>query len=139
MKLKIKKLNPEATLPRYVHPGDVGMDLFSLDTYTIQPGEQHFFFLGFALEFEHGYAAIIKDRSSMAKKGLHTMGGVFDSGFRGEYNVLLVNLGKEPYTIQKGDKIAQLIIYPIIIAELEESDELSTSARGLGRFGSTGR
>ncbi len=139
MKIKIKKLNPEAKLPCYIHPGDVGMDLFSLDERTLQPGERHFFFLGFALEFEHGFAAIIKDRGSMAKKGLHTMGGVFDAGFRGEYNVLLVNLGAEPYQVKKGDKIAQLIIYPVVIAELEEASELSESARGNGQFGSTGR
>ena len=140
MKIKIKKLKPDATLPCYVHPGDVGMDLFAMEDAEIQPGERKFFFLGFALEFDHGHAAIIKDRSSMAKKGLHTMGGVFDAGFRGEYNVLLVNVSKDPYQVQKGDKIAQLVIYPVVIAELEETDgELSASSRGQGQFGSTGR
>lgn len=139
MKIKIKKLKPEAILPKYALPGDVGMDLFSLDDYTLQPGERKFFFLGFAMEFENGYASIIKDKSSMAKKGLHTMGGVFDAGFRGEYNVLLINLDTEPYQIEKGNKIAQLIIYPVVIAELEEAAELSDSTRGLGQFGSTGK
>ena len=139
MKIKIKKLNPEAKLPKYALPGDVGMDVFSLEEATIQPGERKFFFLGFAMEFENGYASIVKDKSSMAKKGLHTMGGVFDAGYRGEYNILLVNVGNEPYKVEKGDKLAQLIIYPVVIAELEETNELTDSIRGLGQFGSTGK
>lgn len=140
MILKIKRFNPEAKLPTYAHPGDVGLDLYSLDEYTIVPGERHFFYLGFGLEFEHGYAAIIKDKSSLPKEGgLHTMGGVFDAGYRGEYNVLLINLGDKPYTIQKGQKIAQLVILPVVIAEIKEVEELSTSSRGTGGFGSTGK
>lgn len=139
MWVKIKRLKPEAFVPTYAHPGDVGMDLYSLDDYILAPDERHFFFLGFAMEFEHGFAAIIKDRSSMAKNGLHTMGGVFDAGFRGEYNVELINLGQEPYKVEKGNKIAQLIIYPVATAKLEEVPELSDSSRGLGQFGSTGK
>ena len=82
----------------------------------------------------------MKDKSSLPMKyGLHTMGGVFDAGYRGEYNVNFINLGNEPYKISKGDKIAQLIIYPVVIAELEEVTELSDSSRGEGRFGSTGK
>ena len=75
----------------------------------------------------------------MSKNGLHTTGGVFDAGYRGEYVAQLINLGQEPYKIIKGDKIAQLIIMPIIIADLEETDNLSESSRGTGRWGSTGR
>jgi len=140
MKLKIKKLHPEAKIPTYAHPGDVGMDLYSLIEYTLKPGERHLFDLGFATEFDIGYAAIIKDKSSLPRNGgIHTMGGVYDAGYRGEYNVQLVNLGNEPYQVLKGDKIAQLIIYPIVIAELEEAEQLSDSVRGTGQFGSTGR
>ncbi|NMB48473.1 dUTP diphosphatase [Candidatus Kuenenbacteria bacterium] len=140
MKLKIKKLKDEAVLPCYAHPGDVGLDLFSLEDYDLKPGERRVFDLGFALEFEIGYAAIIKDKSGLPKKaGLHTMGGVFDAGYRGEYNVQLINLGQETYSIKKGDKLAQLVIFPVVIADLEEAVELSDSERGEGRFGSTGR
>ena len=140
MKLKIKKLNPEAKLPTYAHTGDVGMDLYSMEEYVLQPGERKMFDLGFATEFDTGYVAIVKDKSSLPKNGgIHTMGGVYDAGYRGEYNVILINLGKEPYKILKGDKIAQLVIYPIVIAELEETEQLSNSARGTGQFGSTGR
>ena len=140
MKIKIKKLHPDAHLPTYAHPGDVGMDLYALEDYTLQLGERKIFPVGFALEFENGYAAIVKDKSSLPKNGgLHTMGGVFDAGYRGEYNVQLINLGQESYKIEKGNKIAQLIIYPIIIADLEETDELGQSERGDGAFGSTGK
>jgi len=141
MKIKFKKLNPEAKLPVYGHPGeDAGLDLFSLEDTEIKPGERHLFQLGFALEFESGYAAIVKDKGGPPMKyGLHTMGGVFDSGYRGEYNVLLINLSQETVTIKKGQKIAQLVIYPVMVAKLEEVEELdSTSSRGTGQHGSTG-
>ncbi|HMP67525.1 MAG TPA: dUTP diphosphatase [Candidatus Paceibacterota bacterium] len=140
MKLKIKRLHPDAVLPNYAHPGDVGLDLYSLEDYVLAVGERRIFPVGFALEFENGYAAIVKDKGSLPKNaGIHTMGGVFDAGYRGEYNVNLINLGNAPYKIEKGDKIAQLVIYPIMIAELEEVTELTESSRGEGQFGSTGR
>ena len=140
MRIKIKRLNDEAKLPFYAHPGDVGMDLFSMEDYILMPGERKIFDLGFAMEFETGHVAIVKDKSSLPKNGgIHTMGGVFDAGYRGEYNVQLINLGQEPYEIEKGNKLAQLIIYPVIIAELEEAQTLSESARGTGNFGSTGK
>ncbi len=139
MKLKIKRLHKDAKLPSYAHPGDVGLDIYSLEDKVLKPGERHVFFSGFAMEFPTGYAAIVKDKSGISKAGLHTMGGVFDAGYRGEYNILLINLSVEPYTVEKGDKIAQIIIYPVEIAEIEETAELSDHARGQGRWGSTGR
>src|SRR3989339_193725 len=139
MKIKIKKLKENAKLPRYMHPGDVGMDLYSIETVTIPPMGHYRFWHGFAMEFPDGYAAIVKDKSSISKAGLHQMGGVFDAGYRGEYNTHLVNLGNEPYTVEEGDKVSQLIIYPVVIAELEETDTLSESVRGQGSFGSTGK
>ncbi|NQV88502.1 MAG: dUTP diphosphatase [Parcubacteria group bacterium] len=137
--LKIKRLNKDVKMPGYAHPGDVGLDLYSLEQVTINPGENHRFYNGFALEFPNGYAGIIKDKGSISKAGLHTMGGVFDAGFRGEYNVHLVNLSDKPYTFEKGDKVAQLVIFPVEIAQIEEVEELSDSARGTGQFGSTGK
>ncbi len=139
MKIKIKRLHPDAKLPSYAHPGDVGLDMYSLEEKTLKPAEHHIFDVGFALEFPEGFAAIVKDKGGISKANLHTMGGVFDAGYRGEYNVHLVNLGQESYKVEKGDKIAQLIIYPVEIADIEEVDELSESVRGEGRFGSTGR
>jgi dUTP pyrophosphatase len=139
MKLKFKKLNKDAKIPSYAHPGDVGLDLYSLEDYILKPNEMHIFYCGFALEFETGFGAIVKDKGSLAKAGIITSGGVFDAGYRGEYNVALTNLSKQPFEIQKGQKIAQLIILPVEIAEIEEVNELSDSSRKDGRFGSTGK
>ena len=140
MILKIKKLVPELKVPSYAHPGDVGLDLFSPEDYELRPGERRIFPVGFALEFPTGYAAIVKDKSSLPKNGgVHTMGGVFDAGYRGEYNVNLINLGSAAYQIKTGDKIAQLLIVPEEIAQIEEVTELSETSRGTGNFGSTGR
>jgi dUTP pyrophosphatase len=140
MQIKVKRINPEAKLPEYAHPGDVGMDLFSTEDYNLKPGERKVFFVGFALEFPVGFAAIVKDKSSLPNKaGLHVMGGVYDAGYRGEYNVNLVNLGQESYQVSKGDKIAQLVIFPVEIVDLQEAQTLSDSSRGEGRFGSTGK
>jgi len=139
MKIKIKKLKNEAKLPTYHHPGDVGMDVYAMETLILGPGEHHFFWHGFAMEFPIGYAALVKDKSSLSKVGIHSVGGVFDAGYRGEYNTHLMNLSQEPYTIEEGDKVAQIVIFPVAIAELEETDTLSESARGEGAFGSTGK
>jgi dUTP pyrophosphatase len=79
------------------------------------------------------------DKGSISKAGLIHMGGVYDAGYRGEYNTHLYNASTEPYTFEEGDKVAQLVILPVVIAELEETDTLSDSARGEGMFGSTGK
>ena len=139
MQIKIKRLKPDAVLPKYVHPGDVGLDLYSLEDCTITPGEVKIFYVGFALEFEIGYAGIVKDKSSFGCRGIHCVGGVFDAGYRGEYNVGLINLSPAPFEVAKGQKIAQLVIFPVAIADLVEVDELSESSRGTGGFGSTGK
>jgi dUTP pyrophosphatase len=115
------------------------MDVYATDSYELQPGERRVFDLGFAMEFPTGYAAIIKDKSSLPNQyGIHTMGGVFDAGYRGEYNVQLINLGQDPVTIEAGRKIAQIVLFPIVIPTITEVNELSDSTRGNGRFGSTG-
>jgi dUTP pyrophosphatase len=140
MKVKTKRLNPDARLPYYDHPGDAGLAMHCLEGAVLQPGERYKFDCGWALEFDEGHVALVLDRSSMGVvKGLKTMGGVFDATYRGEYNVCLVNLSPEPYEVKKGDKIAQLVILPIVQAEITEVEELSESVRGTGSFGSTGR
>ena len=139
LEVKIKRLHPEAKMPSYAHPGDVGLDMYALEGATVPPGGHHRFQNGFALEFPAGYTAIVKDKGSISKAGLHVMGGVFDAGFRGEYNVHLVNLSDKPYTVEKGDKVAQLVILPVAHAKLTEVEVLGDSSRGTGQFGSTGR
>ena|SRR5690349_25067208 len=139
MKIKIKKLKPDAKLPTYHHPGDIGMDLYAMEDVTIPPMGHYRFWHGFALEFPEGYGAIIMDKGSISKAGLHHMGGVYDAGYRGEYNTHLINLSDKEYKFEKGDKVAQLVIMPVEIVEFEETDTLSDSARGEGKFGSTGK
>ena len=139
MRIKVKKLKENAKLPKYAHPGDVGMDMYAMETVTINPGEHCRLFHGFAMEFPEGYMAKVFDKSSISKAGLHTLGGVFDAGYRGEYNTHLVNLGSEPYTVEEGDKVSQLVLVPVSIAEIEETDTLSESDRGMGAVGSTGK
>jgi len=139
MQLKIKRLKPEAILPNYAKPGDVGLDLYAMENFVVAPMEHVRIWHGFALEFPNGYAGIIKDKGSISSAGLHTMGGVFDAGYRGEYNTHLINLSDKPYAIEKGNKVSQLVIFPVVIAEIQEVDDLSESERGEGRFGSTGK
>src|SRR3990167_5290842 len=139
MKLKVKKLKEGAKLPTYHHPGDVGMDLCSMEGVTVKPGEHYRFWHGFALEFPEGYAGIIMDKGSISKAGFAHMGGVFDAGYRGEYNTHLVNLSDKSYTFEEGDKVSQLVVLSVVIAKLKEVKKLSDSARGEGRFGSTGK
>lgn len=139
MILKVKKLKENAKIPKYHLPGDVGMDIYTMETVTVKPGEHYRFWHGFALEFPIGYGAFIMDKGSISKAGLRTMGGVFDAGYRGEYNTHLVNLSDKSYTFEEGDKVAQLVIVPVEIAEIVETDTLSESVRGEGKFGSTGK
>ncbi len=110
-----------------------------METVTVKPGEHHRFWHGFALEFPIGYAGIIMDKGSISNAGLAHMGGVYDAGYRGEYNTLLVNLSDKSYTFEVGDKVSQLVILPVKIGKLKEVKKLSESARGEGRFGSTGK
>lgn len=139
MHVKVKKLKDGAKLPKYHHPGDVGMDMYAMETVTVPPMGHYRFWHGFALEFPEGHVALVMDKSSISKAGLAHMGGVFDAGYRGEYNTLLVNLSDQPYIFEEGDKVSQLVIMPVEIAQLEETDQLSESARGEDMFGSTGR
>ncbi len=140
LSVKVKRLNPDARLPYYDHPGDAGLAMHALEGKTLHPGERFVFNCGWALEFPEGYVAVVWDRGSVGvMKGLKTMGGVFDANYRGEYNVCLVNLSNELYEVKPGDKVAQLVIVPIAQAAFEEVSELSDSSRGSDRFGSTGR
>jgi dUTP pyrophosphatase len=140
MQVKIKKLNSETKLPSYAHPGDAGLDLYSLEDYVLKPGERHIFALGFALEFPPGFVALVWDKGSISfKYGIHTIGGVFDSNFRGEYKIMLINLSKDPYEFKKYDKIAQLLIQPVQRVIIEEVEELTETERNAGAFGSTGK
>lgn len=139
MKILVKKLSLEAKLPSYAHPGDAGMDLFAAEDYQINPGERQNCRTGIAVQIPEEYAGLIWDKSGIAfKNGMKIMGGVIDSGYRGEVGVVMFNLSKEAYTIKKGDKVAQMLIQKIESPEILETNNLNETARGSGAFGSTG-
>lgn len=140
MQIKVKKLHIDAILPKHARTGDVGMDLYSIETVTIAPQTHAQVRTGVAFEIPLGYAGLIWDKSSVAQKGgLKTMGGVIDSGYRGEILVGLANLSNKSYTFEKGHKVAQMLIQKVEQSEIVDVDELSDSERGTGAFGSTGK
>ena len=136
--LKVKRLSPEAILPTVAHPGeDIGYDLYSVENVTIAAHGAAGVHTGIAIEFVPTAGGIVKTRSGLAKKRLLCNAGVIDAGYRGEIIVLVENLGSQPYTISKGDKIAQLLEHPFLAGNVVES-ELSDAARGSKGFGSSG-
>lgn len=144
MKVRIKKLNQRAVIPTYGSAGSAGGDLYSAEEndITVAPGQTAFIGTGLAAEIPQGLVGLVYARSGLAcKKGLAPANkvGVIDSDYRGEIKVALYNHGKEPQTVAKGERIAQLVIAPFVFAEYEETDDLSDTARGEGGFGSTGR
>jgi dUTP pyrophosphatase len=136
--LKVKKLSPDAVLPTVAHPGeDIGYDLYSAEDIRLPARGAAGVHTGIAIEFVPTGGGIVKTRSGMAKKRLICNAGVIDAGYRGEIIVLMENLADEPYTIRKGDKIAQLLEHPFLAGEVVE-EELSEATRGAKGFGSSG-
>lgn len=140
MKIKIKKLVPEAKLPHYAHPGDAGLDLCALTDVTVPSGGRAEVRTGLAFEIPDGFVGLVWDKSGLAfKQGLTTMSGVLDAGYRGELKLLIFNTTDQDYHFAAGDKVCQLLVQPIVRVEIEEAEELLESTRGEGGFGSTGR
>lgn len=141
IQIKFQKLVPEAQMPTYAHSDDAGMDLYSIKDTTIWAYHKAVVSTGIAMAIPPGYFGLIRPRSGLAvKNGLTaTSSGVIDSGYRGEIKVLLHNLGHQRYEIAAGDRIAQLLILPVLHAVLEETDELPSSTRGTEGHGSTGK
>ena len=142
--IPVKKLRPNAILPTYGSAEAAGADLYACleEEITIAPGETYFVPTGLALEVPRGCAGLIYARSSMgAKRGLAPANkvGVIDSDYRGEVRVVLLNHGSQPQTIQPGERIAQMIITPVLPPVYEEVEDLSDTDRGTGGFGSTGK
>lgn len=138
--IRFKLLSPDAKLPQYAHADDAGFDIFSIESANLEPGQKHVFKTGLTSQIPQGWFVSFRDKSGLAAKhGLHTMGGVIDAGYRGEWGVILVNNGQEPVAIEKGDKVAQGILQPAEQAMIEQVEELSGTERGDGGFGSTGK
>ena len=141
----VQRLLPSAQLPRYAHTGpygDLAADLFAAEAATIapvgEPGSTIAIRTGLALELPSSHGALVEDRSGLALRGVTTLAGVIDPGYRGELKVIITNLAPEPQVIAPGHRIAQLRVVERIQATFEETDMLAETPRGQGGFGSTG-
>lgn len=139
--IKVKRLVPEARLPRYAHVGEYGdlaADLYASEGILLEPGATVAVPTGVAMEFPSTHGALVEDRSGLALKGVTTLAGVIDPGYRGEIRIVVSNLGAAVVEVKMGDRIAQLRIVQRIEAAFTEVEELGEAARGAGGFGSTG-
>jgi len=142
--LRVKLLDPAAKAPVVAHPGeDLGYDLFSLEAAVLAPRSTVRVRTGIAVQANHPATGVplgllVRDRSSMAAKGIATTAGVIDAGYRGEILILMTNLGDAPLEIKAGEKIAQMIPVPVLTSPVETVETLEDSARAEKGFGSSG-
>jgi dUTP pyrophosphatase len=141
--IRFRRLRPAAVLPRYMTEGAAGMDLASAadGPITLAPGQRLGVPTGWSMELPAGFEAQVRPRSGLAlRQGVTVVNapGTIDSDYRGEIIVLLVNLGQEAHTVAPGDRVAQMVIAPVVRAAVEEVAELSQTDRGMGGFGHTG-
>ena len=140
--LRVRRLDPRATLPTRAYPGDAGLDLYALVDGTLDPGARASIRTGVAVEIPDGYAGLVLPRSGIAARSgisLVNAPGLIDAGYRGELQVLLLNTDREtPFCIAAADRIAQLVLVRVEAPPVLEVDTLSDSERGAGGFGSSG-
>ena len=142
MTVRFQRIHPAAVLPQYAHPGDAGLDLCACETLTISGGAWALVRTGLILELPAGTEGQVRPRSGLAiRHGVTCLNapGTIDSDYRGELQVILINLGHEPFVIARGDRIAQLLVQRVESVVFREVAELPPSGRGAGGFGSTGR
>ena len=141
IKVRITKIKDNAVVPHYAHKGDAGVDLYSTEDNTLKPGERALISTGIKIAVPKGYEAQVRPRSGLAiKHGISVCNtpGTIDSGYRGEVCVILINHSNEIFKVEKGMRIAQMIINKVEEVEFEEVDELDSTTRGEGGFGHTG-
>ncbi|WP_291647887.1 dUTP diphosphatase [Clostridium sp.] len=142
LKLKVQKIHNEAIIPNYAHEGDAGLDLYSVEEVKINPSETALIKTGIKIELPPQTEAQVRPRSGLAlKHGITVLNtpGTIDEGYRGEVGVVLINHGKESFIVEKGMKIAQMVVKPVWYVEVDEVEELSETERAEGGFGSTGK
>ena len=139
MDIKFKRIHKNAKLPCYSHRGDAGMDLFSSIDFVLETGKAEAVATGIKAAIPHGHVGLIWDKSGISLKGVHRLAGVVDSGYRGEIKVVMINLSQSPFVIEKGMKIAQMLIQSVFEANIVEVEELEDTSRGENGFGSTGK
>lgn len=137
--LRVKKLARSAKMPTKENPDDAGIDIYSNESYALKPGERHMYATGISVEFPAGFVALLWDRSGLGSKGIHRLAGVIDSGYRGEWKVVLLNTTDKPYEIKRGDKIIQCLLQQFEPVKIVPAKKLGGSARGAKGFGSSGR
>jgi len=134
-------IHEDAVVPQYATDGDAGLDLYSVETTTLAPGKRDSVGTGITMAIPKGYVGLVHPRSGLAfKHGISVANtpGTIDSGYRGEIRVLLINLGHDTISISKGDRIAQLVVQPVVKAVMIQHAISSDTERGTGGFGSTG-
>ncbi len=139
MELKIQRIHEDAKLPLYQHKGDAGLDIFSSVDCVLEAGEVKPVPTGIKIAVPNGYVGLVWDKSGISLRGVHRLAGVIDSGYRGEVRTVMVNLGNEAFIIEKGMKIAQLLVQPVTEVKVVETEELEKTSRGEEGFGSTGK
>jgi dUTP pyrophosphatase len=141
MKIPVLRLDPELPEPTRAHPGDAGIDLRARVDTVLAAGEWAMIPTGIAVAIPVGYAGLVAPRSGLAARNAISVvngPGIVDAGFRGEVNAILINHGPDEVTLQRGDRVAQLVVVPVVEAELVAVDTLPDSQRGTGGFGSSG-
>lgn len=136
--LKVQLLTPTAKLPTRSHHNDAGLDFYADQNIILQPGQHKDINTSVKIAIPEGHVGLIWDKSGLAMQGLHVMGGVIDSGYRGEIIIELINLSGQPYIIEQGQKIAQMLIQPVVLCEVEETKINDQTDRGEAKHGSTG-
>ena len=141
MTVRFRRIHPEAELPAYAHQDDAGMDLRSVEDCIVPRGGRRLVRTGLQMELPPGFEAQVRPRSGLAlKHGITVLNtpGTIDAGYRGEVGVILANFGDADFSVAKGDRIAQMVVAPVLRAEIAETDALDCTDRGTGGFGSTG-
>jgi dUTP pyrophosphatase len=136
----VRRLRPDAHLPHQAYEGDAGLDLAACEALVLEPGERAVVPTGVAVEIPDGYAGFVQPRSGLAARhgiGIVNSPGLIDSGYRGEISVVLLNTGRDPFSVEAGMRIAQLVVAPVASVRLVEVDELAASERGSRGFGSS--
>jgi len=140
IEVAVRRLRPDAEIPGQAYEGDAGLDLAACEPAVLEPGERAIVPTGVAVEIPEGYAGFVQPRSGLAARhgiGIVNSPGLIDSGYRGEIRVVLLNTGREPFSVEAGMRIAQLVIAPVASVRLVEVDELAASERGSQGFGSS--
>jgi|TARA_Y100000034_G_scaffold46233_1_gene56891 dUTP pyrophosphatase len=142
VKIKIKKIHPDAIIPKYAHKGDSGMDVYSVEEFELKTLERKLVKTGLSFEIPVGYEIQTRPKSGLAiKYGITIVNapGTIDSCYRGELGIILMNTDKENYSVKKGEKIAQIVLQKVEEIEFIKTENLNSTSRGENGFGSTGK